>query len=73
MRDVRRGSIVQLLSGGPKMTVDSFEKKLEGPSLMKAKRVDDESLVICKWFEDGKLKTGTFSAESLIIVDQQDL
>lgn len=73
MRDIRGGSIVQLLSGGPKMTVDSFEKKLEGPSLMRAKQVDDKSLVICKWFEDDKLKTGTFSTESLIIVDQQDL
>ena len=43
------GDIVQLKSGGPKMTVHSVEP----------------SRITCQWFAGSKLERGSFPAESL--------
>lgn len=51
MSTFREGDLVQLKSGGPKMTVviDQIGNHL-----------------ICKWFVGGKLNSGQFSLDSLI-------
>jgi len=49
------GDIVQLKSGGPKMTVD----KIFGDSYR------------CIWFSGSKREVGDFSAESIVPADQE--
>lgn len=57
MATFKEGEIVQLKSGGPKMTVKSV-------SAMGIKK--DE--LFCQWFAGSKLNTGYFTQESLIKV-----
>jgi uncharacterized protein YodC (DUF2158 family) len=54
------GDIVQLKSGGPKMTVDD-------PANYNRK-------VVCHWFAGGKLNSGQFERETLNLVtgDEED-
>lgn len=51
------GDLVQLLSGGPTMTVQT---KLSGGHLR------------CQWFSGKKLESGTFDARTLTPVDGSD-
>ncbi|MBB4639476.1 uncharacterized protein YodC (DUF2158 family) [Longimicrobium terrae] len=48
------GDIVQLKSGGPKMTV---------------KQVFPDGVVSCHWFSGTKLSSGIFSAETLVVAE----
>jgi uncharacterized protein YodC (DUF2158 family) len=66
------GDVVQLKSGGPKMTVQRIMGTDQNNIGVKA---SDEFLkmrgfrdgdVICHWFEGSSLKDGTFRAESLL-------
>ncbi|MCH8837661.1 MAG: DUF2158 domain-containing protein [Candidatus Marinimicrobia bacterium] len=54
------GDIVQLKSGGPKMTVETIN---EG--------YGDEKIK-CKWFSGSKLQQGWFLPESLVKVEESD-
>lgn len=51
MTDFETGDIVQLLSGGPRMTVQEWDRVREH--------------VHCQWFAGSKLSWGTFPPESL--------
>jgi uncharacterized protein YodC (DUF2158 family) len=69
---IRVGDIVQLKSGGPKMTVQRIigsDKSNFGTKaadeFLKMKGFDDGD-VICQWFEGNRLNDGTFKAETLI-------
>ena len=53
------GDIVQLKSGGPKMTVQSGTEEEEGH-------------VWCQWFAGSKLEQGRFPVESLVKVAPED-
>jgi uncharacterized protein YodC (DUF2158 family) len=55
------GDIVQLKSGGPKMTV----KKREDYPL-------DGEYYSCQWFAGSKLSSGSFDVESLVPVENGD-
>lgn len=46
------GDIVQLKSGGPKMTV-------------KESASTDKNIIYCQWFAGSKLESGAFRSESL--------
>ena len=61
MSAFKEGEIVQLKSGGPKMTVKSV-------SAMGRKK--DE--LLCQWFAGSKLNTGYFTSESLIKVSEEE-
>ena len=50
------GDIVQLKSGGPKMTIREYTST-------------DENYVSCQWFAGNKLESGAFPTESLILVE----
>ncbi len=54
------GDIVQLKSGGPKMTI---KKVTEG---------FDEEPIQCQWFSGSKLQNGWFRPESIMRVDESD-
>lgn len=54
------GDVVQLKSGGPKMTV---KKVTEG---------FDEESIECQWFSGSKLQDGWFRPESLVKVEESD-
>ena len=61
-----RGDVVELKSGGPKMTV-------VGPT-MRAYRVNTEPTpvhgsVLCQWFEGKTRRSGDFDVETLKIAD----
>jgi uncharacterized protein YodC (DUF2158 family) len=72
---LKPGDIVQLKSGGPKMTV----KRIIGSDQSNlGLRTVDEALkfngyksgdVVCNWFEGSTLKDGTFRIESLLRID----
>jgi uncharacterized protein YodC (DUF2158 family) len=55
MADFKAGEVVQLVSGGPKMTVEDQD--------------DLDGEVRCKWFAGAKLNSGYFQPESLRKVD----
>ncbi len=70
------GHIVQLKSGGPKMTVQRVIGTDKSNSGLKAADeylklrgyADDD--VICQWFEGNILRDGTFKLASLNIIEQ---
>jgi uncharacterized protein YodC (DUF2158 family) len=54
MANFQIGEIVQLKSGGPKMTV---------------RQVFPDGTVTCQWFAGTKLSHGIFSAETLVLAE----
>lgn len=50
-KDFKTGEVVQLKSGGPKMTVSSYAA--------------DGERVYCQWFSGSKLESGSFPVESV--------
>lgn len=64
-QEVKKGDVVSLKSGGPKMTVEGFQAvvRLDGPSH------EDKSKVNVSWFDSGKLMRNTFDVEVLEILD----
>lgn len=72
MPDFKKGDIVMLKSGGPKMTVQRFI----GDSSDVSAKVQDEALkiikgnktgdVVCQWFDGSVSKSDIFPVESLV-------
>lgn len=60
--EIKKGSIVQLKSGGPKMTVEGFQW-----NPMKGKY--DEDKVICSWFVKYDKKQDTFERAALELIE----
>jgi uncharacterized protein YodC (DUF2158 family) len=52
MAEIGQGTVVQLKSGGPKMTCDS--------------EPDRNGVVRCQWFDGGKLEVGLFALNYLL-------
>ena len=75
METLQIGDVVQLKSGGPKMTVqrivgtDNANIGLKaGDEFLKMRGFKDGD-VICNWFEASSLRDGTFKIESLLKID----
>ena len=75
METLKIGDVVQLRSGGPKMTVqriigsDNNNIGLKaGDEFLKLRGFKDGD-VICNWFEGSSLRDGTFKIESLLQMD----
>ncbi|MBE7172306.1 MAG: DUF2158 domain-containing protein [Williamsia sp.] len=73
MDSIKIGDVVQLKSGGPKMTVQrvigSDQSNLglkASDEFLKLKGFRDGD-VVCNWFEASSLKDGTFKVEGLNI------
>lgn len=69
------GDIVQLKSGGPKMTIQRIigdyqenDGLKRADNLIKLSGYKNGDL-ICQWFNDNKLETGTFNAEMIQKLD----
>jgi uncharacterized protein YodC (DUF2158 family) len=54
---IRVGDVVQLKSGGPKMTVTTLDQR------------GNRVVAICTWFEGAKHTHGTFALEALQAVE----
>ncbi len=71
MEQLKMGDVVQLKSGGPKMTIQrimgsdksNFGVKAADEFLKLSGYKDGD--VICQWFEGNSLRDGTFKTESL--------
>ncbi|MCK5485320.1 MAG: DUF2158 domain-containing protein [Desulfobacterales bacterium] len=57
MSKLKEGDIVQLKSGGPKMTIQE---------------VTERNRIICQWFKGASLEWATFPLTSLIKVDDKN-
>jgi uncharacterized protein YodC (DUF2158 family) len=74
MEEIKIGDIVQMKSGGPKMTIQRFIG--HGNEHIGVKATDEfykmrgykDGDVICQWFETNQLKDGVFAKASLMIV-----
>lgn len=53
----QQGDVVQLKSGGPKMTIDSLF---------------EDGMARCQWFAGSKLEIGVFPIISLVAADPND-
>jgi len=73
MESIKPSSLVQLKSGGPIMTVESFGRKLEAGNPITARSIVDETQLNCTWFEDSTLMYGTFDSALLTLVSEPDL
>jgi uncharacterized protein YodC (DUF2158 family) len=58
-REFRPGDVVQLRSGGPRMTVEGL-----------ADCIGEAASIECQWFAGAKLCYGCFAAESLLLVER---
>ena len=58
MNEFKVGDIVQLKSGGPKMTIEEISEM--------------DNSYCCKWFAGSKLQEGFFAASALIRVEEED-
>ena len=76
MEQLKIGDIVQLKSGGPKMTVqrilgtDNSNLGLKAADEFLKMRGFRDGDVICQWFEGSSLRDGTFKSESLSATTQ---
>ena len=59
MAEFKKGDVVRLKSGGPKMTIDSVEEYGSGNK--------SNIRAICIWFDGGERKEGVFKLASLEI------
>ena len=57
--DFKKGDVVQLKSGGPKMTIAGQASSGHG--------------WICTWFENGEVKTYVFDEEALTKADETEV
>lgn len=71
MIEIRKNDIVQLKSGGPKMTVQRFigdktpNYGIKIADEAKKLRGFDDGDVVCQWFDGNDLKEGTFPVNNL--------
>lgn len=62
MSDFKKGTVVELKSGGPKMTVTGYR-------WLPGKGEYDKETVNCKWFSDSEVKEDQFPVDTLKIVE----
>jgi len=61
MNEIKQGDVVQLKSGGPRMTVSLVAKDKDNVEVLSA---------CCDWFEGSKAVKGTFPLHSLKHAEQ---
>lgn len=57
MDELKKGMVVQLKSGGPKMTITEIEPK-------------HAYSITCNWFLEGKLQSSSFTPKSLTVIEE---
>lgn len=69
--ELHSGDVVQLKSGGPMMTIQRIIGKDKGnimlttaDEFLKTQGYSDGD-VVCQWFDDNKLESGTFKVDNL--------
>jgi len=81
MVDFKVGDLVQLRSGGPVMTIESFGYHRSHPDLAALLYTDDEKprveegktpSVSCQWFAGEKLQQGEFAPASLVRAENDE-
>jgi uncharacterized protein YodC (DUF2158 family) len=60
MPQIKPGDVVQLLSGGPKMTVQN----VDGSTFI---------FISCQWFAGSKLEEGRFPSQSLKVIVEEPI
>jgi len=69
MEDFKVGDVVQLKSGGPKMTVNNADPSptsTDGIAIPSSPRT-----IYCQWFAGSKLESGSFKPESITLVSAE--
>ena len=65
MPEFKKGDVVQLKSGGPKMTIDDIGEYGSGNS--------SHIRASCLWFDGGERKEGEFSLDTLAIAKDESM
>lgn len=69
--ELRTGDVVQLISGGPKMTIKGIIGDEKNPlsktenALSKMSKQYSDGDVYCQWFSNDKLESGVFKSAML--------
>ena len=66
MNEFMTGDVVQLKSGGPKMTVHKIIGGSDLDVLASAFRGADKGDIECKWFENGRIESAHFKPQMLM-------
>lgn len=69
MNEFTIGDVVQLRSGGPKMTVHRIIGGSDLDILASAFKGADKGDIECKWFENGRIESAHFKPQMLVIAD----
>lgn len=64
------GDVVQLKSGGPKMTVHRIIGGSDLDVLASAFRGADKGDIECKWFDSGRIESAHFKPQMLALAEQ---
>lgn len=65
MSEIKKGTIVELKSGGPEMTVTGFR-------WLPTKDEYDKDYINCKWFSNKEVKEDQFHVDTLKIVENKE-
>ncbi len=64
----KRGDVVQLKSGGPKMIIDEVPWGLD----LSNPNIDERDSYFCRWFKGSTAESGSYAEELLELVDTKN-
>ena len=72
MKEIMVGDVVELKSGGPKMTVHKIIGNNDLDILASAFKGGDKGDVECKWFDNGRIESAYFKPQMLVVSGEKE-
>jgi len=71
MKELNIGDVVQLKSGGPKMTIHKIVGgNIENELFATVFKGADKGDIECKWFENGRIESAYFKPQMLVLAEE---